>query len=58
MILDDAKWNAFIAKPDAATLQADPAFAYSSAFVKNWTGKYAEFSKHSTVKNNDLGRAY
>ena len=27
LLLDDAKWNAFVANPDGAVLQADPAFA-------------------------------
>ncbi len=33
MILDDAKWNAFVANPDAVTLQSDPAFAHASCFL-------------------------
>ncbi len=58
MIFDDAKWNAFCEKPDATVLQADPAFAYASAFVKNWTGKYQPLYTSFMLKNNDLGRAY
>lgn len=42
MILDSMKWNAFVAAPDAITLQGDPAFAYSSAMMKNYTLKYAK----------------
>ena len=34
MILDSVKWAAFVANPDAVTLQNDPAFAYASAFRK------------------------
>ena len=30
-IFDDARWNAFVANPDANVLQADPAFAHASA---------------------------
>ena len=30
MILDDTKWAAFMANPDAITLQSDPAFDFSS----------------------------
>ncbi len=41
MILDDAKWNAFVANPDATVLQNDPAFSFASAFAKNYTTKYA-----------------
>jgi hypothetical protein len=58
MLLDDAKWNAFVANPDAATLQADPAFAYASAFVKNYTGKYSTLYTAFVNRNNELGRAY
>src|SRR5688500_11625072 len=29
MILDDAKWSAFVANPDAVKLQDDPAFAHA-----------------------------
>jgi hypothetical protein len=58
MLLDDARWNDFCAKPDATVLQSDPAFAYASAFVKNWTGKYLPIYQNFTYKNNDLGRLY
>ena len=58
MIMDDAKWNAFVAKPDAITLQADPAYAYASGFVKNYTLKYGKNSSDFTSKNNELGRLY
>ena len=34
MLLNDAKWQAFIQKPDAVTLQNDPAYAYAGGFVK------------------------
>jgi hypothetical protein len=43
--LDDAKWNAFIANPDAVTLQNDPAYYQASTFARNYTSKYA--SKYS-----------
>ena len=58
MIFDDEKWNAFIAKPDASVLQADPAFACASAFVKNYNTKYAPLYTAFVNKNNELGRAY
>jgi len=58
MLLDDAKWNAFVAQPDAATLQADPAFAYAAAFVKNYNSKYATLYTAFVNKNNELGRSY
>lgn len=58
IIFDDAKWNAFIANPDAVTLQNDPVFAYSSAFVKNYVSKYLPLYNQFNAKNTDLGRAY
>ncbi|RFM35650.1 S46 family peptidase [Chitinophaga silvisoli] len=58
MILNDARWKAFIEHPDAVTLQQDPAFAYSSAFVKNWSIKYLPLYNQFVTKINDLGRGY
>jgi len=58
MLLDDAKWNAFVANPDGAVLQADPAFAFAAAFIKNYTGKYAPLYTAFVNRNNELGRSY
>lgn len=58
MILNDARWKAFIEHPDAVTLQQDPAFAYSSAFVKNWSIKYLPLYNQFVTQINDLGRGY
>jgi hypothetical protein len=58
MILDDTKWAAFIANPDATVLQADPAFDFGTAFVKNYNTKYAPLYATFVNKNNELGRAY
>ncbi|WP_343669580.1 S46 family peptidase [Chitinophaga sp.] len=58
MIMNDARWKAFIEHPDAVTLQQDPAFAYSSAFVRNWSSKYVPLYNQFVTKINDLGRAY
>jgi hypothetical protein len=58
MIFDDAKWNAFIANPDANVLQGDPAFAHVSAFYDNYNSKYAPYFQQFMVKNNELGRLY
>ncbi len=57
MLLDDAKWNAFIANPDANVLQADPAFNHAAAFYTNY-GKYAPLYESFTAKNTELGRLY
>lgn len=58
MIFDDARWNAFVANPDANVLQGDPAFAYASAFYDNYNSKYAPYFQQFTAKNNDFGRLY
>lgn len=58
IIFDDAKWNAFVEKPDANTLQSDPAFYYANAFYTNYVTKYAPYFQQFTAKNNDLGRLY
>ena len=58
MFLDDAKWNAFVEKPEAVTLQNDGAFAFGAGFLKNYTGKYASLYTAFLNKNAELGRAY
>jgi hypothetical protein len=58
MMLDDAKWNAFIQNPDPVVLQSDPAFATASQFVRNYNSKYAPSFSQFTDANNDLGRLY
>ena len=58
MIFDDAKWNAFVANPDAVTLQSDPAFAYASSFFTNYTSKYSSFFQQFNAKNAEYGRLY
>lgn len=58
MILNDAKWSAFLDNPDANTLQADPAYDFASSFAKNYTTKYASLYSAFVNKNNELGRSY
>jgi hypothetical protein len=58
IILDDEKWNAFIAAPSAAILQADPAFAHANAFLSSYNAKYAPLSAQFTAKNAEYGRIY
>jgi len=57
-IFDDARWNAFIANPDALQLQNDPAFAYASAFLTNFNSKYAPYYMQFSTRNADNGRLY
>ncbi len=58
MIFDETKWAAFVANPDAITLQSDPAFAFASAFVKNYNIKYGPLYTAFNNRNNELGRTY
>jgi len=58
MILDDAKWSAFVKDPLATTLQDDPAFDYAATFIKNYNVKYAPTYAAFVNKNNELGKAY
>ncbi len=58
IILDSVKWASFMNKPDANILQSDPAFAYASAFVKNYTLKYSRLYTDFLNKNNELDRFY
>ncbi|MBS1929359.1 MAG: S46 family peptidase [Chitinophagaceae bacterium] len=58
LLLNDSKWNKFMEHPDAATLQADPAFAFASAFVGNYTDKYSPLYTAFLNKNNELNHWY
>ncbi len=58
MFLDDTKWAAFTTEPTAATLQADPAYAFANAFISNYNSKYAPIYTAFINKNAELGRAY
>ena len=58
MIFNDAKWNAFVANPDAITLQDDPAYAFASSFLINYQSKYQAKSQQFNTINNELGRLY
>lgn len=58
MILDDAKWNAFVANPDAVKLQDDPAFSFASTFMKSYQSKYGPLYQQFLAKNGEFGRLY
>ncbi|MDB5221786.1 MAG: Peptidase [Chitinophagaceae bacterium] len=58
MVLNNAKWKEFTDNPDLAILQADPAYAYASAFVKNYNSKYAKYYSDFVSRNNELGKMY
>ncbi len=58
IILDDTRWKAFTDKPDAVTLQQDPAFHYASSFFTNYSSKYLPLYQQFTAKNAEMGRLY
>ncbi len=58
MLLDDAKWNAFVANPDAATLQQDPVYAHAMAYFNNYISKYQPYFQQFNAKNAEFGRLY
>jgi hypothetical protein len=59
IVFDDAKWNEFIAHPDANKIQQDPAFAFLSAFyTNNYLSKYSPYYQQFNAKNGELGRLY
>jgi hypothetical protein len=57
-ILDSVKWKAFVANPDGTVLQNDPAYATSSAFLKNFQSKYLPMYQQFTVRINEAARLY
>jgi hypothetical protein len=58
MLLDDAKWNAFVKNPDANVLQQDLAYSLVNTILRNYQGKYLPLFQQFTVRNNDWGRLY
>jgi len=58
IILNDEKWNAFIAAPTAQQLQVDMAFDFASSFVKNYNSKFAPLYTAFVNRNNELGKSY
>ncbi len=56
-VLNNAKWKDFMDNPTVDSLQADPGYAYVSAFVKNYN-KYSKRYSDFVSKNNELGRLY
>ncbi|RYZ21432.1 MAG: S46 family peptidase [Chitinophagaceae bacterium] len=58
MLLDDAKWAAFVRNPDATALQQDLAYNLATTFTKNYSAKYLPRFQQFTTKNNEWGRLY
>ena len=58
MIPDDTRWKAFMAKPDAVTLQNDPAYSAASQFIRNYNSKFGPYRLQFMTANDELGRLY
>jgi hypothetical protein len=58
MLVNDTKWEAFIANPDTAALHKDPAFAMANAFNTNFNTKYAKLFADFNSQNFVLGKTY
>jgi hypothetical protein len=58
MLLDDAKWTAFVKNPDPNVLQQDLAYNLASTFVKSYTGKYLTQYQQFMARVNEAGRLY
>jgi hypothetical protein len=58
MILNEEKWKSFIDRPDANTLQNDPAYKTAISFLRNWQSKYFPFYQQFTSANNEFARLY
>jgi len=58
MILNNDKWNAFMAKPDTATLHADLAFFVANAFNSYFNTNFSKFATDFQVQNVWVGRTY
>lgn len=58
MLLNSAKWTAFMNNPTVADLDNDLAYQHAKAFISNWTTNYAPKLTAFNNKNADLGRMY
>jgi hypothetical protein len=58
MIFDDRKWNDFVQRPNANTLQQDLAYNLANTIIRNYTAKYLPLYQQFNTKNNEWGRLY
>jgi hypothetical protein len=58
MFLNNAKWDAFIAKPDTAVLHKDPAYKAATAFLNNFNDNYAKYYTEFIAGNYVLNNKY
>ncbi|MGZ3930081.1 MAG: S46 family peptidase [Bacteroidia bacterium] len=57
-LLDDAKWNAWIATPDTTALHKDAAYMVASSFNNNFSANYQKYFNEFNAKNFSLGKTY
>ena len=57
-IIDNAKWEAFKAKPTLEVLNNDLAYKLVNAFLKNYNTNYLPKYMSFNTQNNELGRLY
>ncbi|MES2679393.1 MAG: S46 family peptidase [Bacteroidota bacterium] len=57
-LLNEAKWEAFIAKPDTAQLHKDPAFKTATSFVNNFNSNYGKYFSDFIANNYALNKKY
>lgn len=58
LILDNAKWEAFIAKPDTAVLHKDAAYKTSQSFLTNYNDRFNKSFVSFTATNFALNNKY
>lgn len=58
ILIDDTKWNAFVANPDTAALHKDAAYAVATAFNNNFNNNYAKYFTDFNAQNFYLGKTY
>jgi V8-like Glu-specific endopeptidase len=57
-LVNETKWNEFIAKPDTAVLRKDPAYKTAMAFVSNFNGNYGKYAQEFGAKVYSLNNKY
>jgi hypothetical protein len=58
LVLDNAKWDAFMAKPDTATLHKDLGWLTANSFNSYFNSNYAKAFTDFQVQNAWLGKLY
>ncbi|MFY8003699.1 MAG: S46 family peptidase, partial [Chitinophagaceae bacterium] len=58
MAFDNAKWEAFKAKPSADVIANDAAYKVANAFITNYNNNHASKFAAFSAKNADLNRLY